>query len=181
LWLRRSRTQLKWPREVSKLKAKKIPEEDSRTTKLEEAVEIAEAEAEVDLATLPMATERNNAQELKVEKEEAELAVEEEETVPLAKKGKRLQILARKVRENHSKESQEKVPILTIADQEPAVERETNKSLEVAVDNGVIQSKTRTKKSLKKRTRKNQLKKSLLKKLRLKNLSQLSKKNLMST
>lgn len=118
-----------------------------------------------------------------MEKEEAEMAVEEEVTVPLAKKGKRPQILARKVRENHSKESQEKVPILTIADQEPAVERETNKSLEVAVVNGVIQSKTRTKKSLKKRTRKNRLKKSLLKKLRLKNLSQsqLSKKNLMST
>lgn len=120
-----------------------------------------------------MATKRQNAQELKVEKEEAEVAVEEEVTVPLAKKGKRPQILARKVRENHSKESQEKVLILTIADQEPAVERETNKSLEVAVDNGVIQSKTRTKKSLKKRTRKNRLKKSLLKKLRLKNLSQL--------
>lgn len=118
-----------------------------------------------------------------MEKEEAEMAVEEEVTVPLAKKGKRPQILARKVREDHSQESQEKVPILTIADQEPAVERETNKSLEVAVDNGVIQSKTRTKKSLKKRTRKNKnrLKKSLLKKLRLKNLSQLSKKNLMST
>ena len=61
LWLRRSRTHLKWPREVSKLKANKRhknPEEDSRTTKLEEAVEIAEAEAEVDLATLPMVTKR---------------------------------------------------------------------------------------------------------------------------
>jgi hypothetical protein len=116
-----------------------------------------------------------------VEKEEVEkeeVVAEEVTTVPLVLKVKiKLQIPARKVRESHSEESPEKVPILSIANQELDVERETNKSLEVAVDNGVMLSKIRPKVlkvlKVKKPKRLKKPKKKLLKKPRLKSLRQL--------
>lgn len=181
---RRSRTSPHplWSKVVSKLKAKS-PREVSKPTRNPEeeavvVVEVAEAVAEeVDLATLPTVTKKNNAPEPKVEKEEVEkeeVVAEEVTTVPLVLKVKiKLQIPARKVRESHSEESPEKVPTLTIADQELDVERETNKSLEVAVDNGVMPSKISPKVlKVKKPKRFKKPKKSLLKKPRLKSLSQ---------
>lgn len=194
LWSRRSRTSLhpQWSKVASKLKAKS-PREDSRKVRTPEVVvvvveAVAAEVAEVDLATLLTVTRKKEvAQEPKVEKEEAEeVAAEEVTTALLAKKEKeriRSKIPARPVRDNLSEESPEKMPTLTIADQEPDVAREINKNPEVAVDNGETQSKTSPKLKVKKVKRKKRLKKSLLKKPRLKSqlLNPLRKKNPMYT
>lgn len=191
LWSRRSRTSLHppWSKVASKLKAKS-PREDSRKVRTEVVVVVVEAVAaevaEVDLATLLTVTRKKEvAQEPKVEKEEAEeVAAEEVTTALLAEKERiRSKIPARPVRDNLSEESPEKMPTLTIADQEPDVAREINKNPEVAVDNGETQSKTSPKLKVKKVKRKKRLKKSLLKKPRLKSqlLNPLRKKNPMYT
>lgn len=186
LWSRRSRTSPHplWSKVVSKLKAKSPREVSSPTRNPEEeavvVVELVEAVVEeVDLATLLTVKRKNIAQEPKVEKEEVEkeeVVAEEVTTVPLVLKVKvriKLQIPARKVRESHSEESPEKMPTLSIANQELDVERETNKSLEVAVDNGVMPSKISPKVlKVKKPKRLKKPKKSQLKKPRLKSLSQ---------
>lgn len=171
----------------------KSPREDSRKVRTPEVVvvvveAVAAEVAEVDLATLLTVTRKKEvAQEPKVEKEEAEeVAAEEVTTALLAKKEKeriRSKIPARPVRDNLSEESPEKMPTLTIADQEPDVAREINKNPEVAVDNGETQSKTSPKLKVKKVKRKKRLKKSLLKKPRLKSqlLNPLRKKSPMYT
>lgn len=168
----------------------KSSREDSRKVRTPEVVAVvveavAAEVAEVDLATLLTVTRKKEvAKEPKVEKEEAEeVAAEEVTTALLAKKERiRSKIPARLVRDNLSKESPEKMPTLTIADQEPDVAREINKNPEVAVDNGETQSKTSPKLKVKKVKRKKRLKKSLLKKPRLKSqLNPLRKKNPMYT
>jgi asparagine synthetase B (glutamine-hydrolysing) len=169
-WSRRSRTSqvLRWSKAVSKLRDKSNLEEDSKTmpkvaVEAEVAVEVAEvADVEATVpATLPMETEskkEKDAQELR-ENRVVDPVVDVEEVVAEAKKVvkvvktallvedaekelKDLLTLEKKARENHLQERPEKVLILTIADQELDVEREINKSLEVAVANGEMPNKT---------------------------------------
>lgn len=161
-WSRRSRTSqiLRWSKAVSKLRDKGNLEEDSKimpkiTVEAEVAVEVADVETTVP-ATLPMETESKKEKEGQELKEMAiDPVVDVEEVVAEAKKVVKTALLAedaemvidqltleKKARENHLQESPEKVPILLIANQELDVEREINKSLEVAVANGEMPNKT---------------------------------------
>lgn len=168
-WSRRSRTSqvLRWSKAVSKLRDNKSKREDSKkipkvAVEAEVVVEVAEVvdvEATVPATLLMETKSKKEAPDLKENRAIDPPVVDVEEVVVEAKKVvkvvktallvedaekelKDLLTLEKKARENHLKERPEKVLILTIADQELDVEREINKSLEVAVANGEMPNKT---------------------------------------
>jgi hypothetical protein len=194
---------LRWSKAVSKLRDNKSKREDSKkipkvAVEAEVVVEVAEVvdvEATVPATLLMETKSKKEAPDLKENRAIDPPVVDVEEVVVEAKKVVKvvktaptlvedaekeltevtdLLTLEKMARENHMQERPEKVPILLIANQELDVEREINKSLEVAVVNGEMPNKTSPKVKVMPKRLKVRLKRSQLKKRRKqKSLNQL--------
>jgi hypothetical protein len=177
----------RWLKAVSKSKDNpKHVEVSVNTEAAEVAVEVVEDAAatavveEAALHSLPMATKENrekDAQEPKMAKEVAADVVAVAEVAKmvmhpdvevtaevLRDKSTKMESKSKskvksKRKDKPSEESPEKVPTLMTASQELAVEREINRSLVVAVDNGEMPSKTSPLKKVRKRPKRSKVKK----------------------